>query len=189
MRTLVACPVAARKHYSFPLWVEQTEKYDRLVSVDDPEYALKVEEYGVPYVLFTPVSTRRVGGAAIYGPRHTEAWAAILERADGYTHILSLESDIIAPRDVDILSLMEEHYDDSYDFTCHAYPWRYPHRKGLYAHETGCTIGSIDKWKRALRLTHKDHGVYETIRITDYFRNKDIHIVELEHLGEGDDRF
>lgn len=188
MRTLVACPVAERKHYSFPLWAAATKAYDRLVVTEDEDYIDTIEGYGVPALLFDPVSTFRWGINAIYGPRHTEAWRTIVDNADGYTHILSLESDIIPPQNVDILSIMEENYSEC-DFLCHAYPWRYPGRVGLYVYETGCTLGSVEKWRDALNKTHEKHGVYETVRCVDYFKNKDIHIVQLEHLGEGDDRF
>lgn len=188
MKTLVACPVAERKHYSFPMWAAATGGYDRLVVTEDEDYADTVEGYGVPVLLFEPVSTFQRFAEPIYGPRHTEAWRAIIDNAQGYTHILSLESDIIPPTGVDILSLMEEHYYDC-DFLCHAYPWRYPSRRGQYAYETGCTLSSVEKWREALEKTHEENGLYSTIRCQDYFKNKDIHIVQLEHLGEGDDRF
>jgi hypothetical protein len=105
MRTLVACPYAERKEYALEAWLEATKNYDRLLSIDDAEYAKKVEKMGVPVVAFEPVNPFRMGANAIYGPRFNEAWQAILDKCDGYDYILSLEIDVIPPKDVDILAI------------------------------------------------------------------------------------
>jgi hypothetical protein len=183
MHTLVACPFSKRKLYSLDEWEQATRGHARLMAVDEPEVRKEVKKRGIKFTYFNPVSDFRRGKNAIYGPRFNEAWSAILENADGFTHILSLESDVIPPEGVDIVDLMEHNYDGC-DFLCHGYPWRYPSKLGGFAYETGCTIATVGKWREALEKSHPLQGMYGTIRNIDLFTHKDVQLVELQHLGE-----
>jgi len=180
MRTLVAAPSASRKHYAFDRWEAATRDYDRLLAIDEPDYAERVEALGVPTVTYAAISKRRLGNNAIYGPRFTEAWQAILGASEGYTHILSLESDVIPPEGYDILALMEKEYQP--DFTCHDYPWR-EGRPG-YAFEMGCTIFTRETLKRAIEVCPDEQGMYCIVSNEDFFKRNRIHVVELEHLTD-----
>lgn len=189
MKTLVACPVAKRKHYSLPYWAAATSKwgYDRVVATCEPEYISEIEKLEIPYVLHGIPEKGREGANAIYGPLFNEAWKAIMEIvADGYTHILSLESDVIS--EWDILDIMEEHYDGSVSFVRHGVPWRSIYRRpGGYCYETGCTLASLPDWKKAMSLVNEHGGMrtlYEVVGHPSWFTHKDIKVVELEHMDE-----
>lgn len=178
-----------RKAYCFPQWAAATEGYDRLVAVDEPEAVEFCNGFDVPAILFEPVNDFRRGKNAIYGPRFNEAFQAIMDNAEGYTHIYSLDTDVIPLVD-DSPRIMEENYTDC-DFLCNGVPWRYPSRVGGKAYELGCTFGTVAVFNRALKITHPLQGIYGTIRCIDYFKNRDVELFEVEHLSdepEVDDR-
>lgn len=184
MRTLVAAPVAPRKDYSFQHWAAATAGYDRIVTTEYTDYAKVCEQTGVPAVLFeSPDDPRRKGRHSMHGVKFNVAWQAILDSARGFTHILSLESDII-PVDCDIVALMEENYGPE-DFLCHLHPWRKEyHRPYVKVCEMGCTFGSVEVFKKALDYCFKTgRTLYGQVR-DEPFTHRDIEMVELIHLDD-----
>lgn len=187
MKSLVAAPAASRKHYSLPAWEEATRSYDRLLAISEPEYEPMVREMGIDTILFeVPETANRWGDKAIYGTLFNAAWKAILEHSDGYTHILSLESDVVPIKGVDILKLMEDEYDGSFQFLRHGVPWRAQYRaQGGYCYETGCCFASVDDWKAALELTPTigpKETLYGVIGAPNYLTYKKVNITPLLHL-------
>ena len=183
MRTLVAAPTCERKRDSFPLWTAATASYDRLVAVEtqEREYA---ESLGVPYVLFEPVEHhRRQGRHRICGPLFNQAWEALLAGARGFTHVLSLDTDVIPSED--ILAVMEANYGGTEDFLRHGVPWRSDYqRPGLCAYETSCTLGTVAAWRAALDVTYTRGELatlYGTVGDPNLFTHKDINLVALDH--------
>jgi hypothetical protein len=186
MRTLVAASHARVKDYAFEQWSAATASYHRLLAIEEGEreYA---ESLGVPYVPFSPEENpRRQGRHRICGPLFNQAWTAILSAAGGYTHILSLDTDVIPP--CDILALMEPLYDDTFDFLRHGVPWRTAyHRPGAFAYETSCTLGSVAAWQAALDETYRRGELatlYGVVGDPDLFTHRDINLVQLTHLDD-----
>lgn len=190
MRTLVASPHAEHKDYSFSRWAEATASYDRLLSfhVADSIYARKVQGKGIRTALYMcDPHPRRPGRKAIYGPMYNAAWRAIVDNAEGYTHILSLDTDVIPGGD--ILSAMEAEYDGG--FLRHGVPWRAVYRRpGQYGYETSCTLASIEDWTAALDKAGSLGELctlYEVVGNPHYFHHKDVLLMNLEHLDDGVD--
>ena len=173
MRTLVACPVGRKRDYSLPHWAAATEGYERAVAIDDAKYADRVEHMGIRVLRF-PTSHPWV-------PRcFNDAWRTITHHAEeeGFTHILSLESDIIAPPH--ILKVMEREYEGG--FLCHHYPFRKP-RQGMCA-EMGCTLASTELWRKALSTCPAGVAVYDWFRLSGKFEVQRIEVVELLHMEQ-----
>jgi hypothetical protein len=185
VKVKVACPYAERKAYALPKWLEVTKGYDRLLAIDDAEYAKKVAKMGVPVVAFEPVNPFRMGANAIYGPRFNEAWQAILDTIEGqgYDYILSLEIDVIPPPGVDILEVMLANKGRE-DFLCHGYPWRYPSKLGGNCYEFGCMLTTPEVIKKALSVGDPRSGIYGFTRWIDHFTHRDVDIVKLAHIGD-----
>lgn len=181
MRTLVASPTGSAKAYCFEQWALATNGYDRLVAVCEPDYKATAESLHVPVVMYKKPDDRK----GIYGPMFTAAWTAILARAWDYTHILSLETDVIPPFEWDILEIMEDEYKP--DFTAHGVPWRdcdrYAGRDTL-CYEMGCTIFSVETLRRAIALCPSDRGLYCVTSDAKHFRKHCIDVVELAHVSE-----
>jgi hypothetical protein len=187
MRTLVAAPHGSKKRYSFPAWEAATRPYDRLVAMhsdDDPCYIEEVTGQ-VPVVLFDrpPAPFNRQGRNAIYGPLFNEAWRTILGYAHHhcYSHVLSLETDVIPPEGTDILALMEEHHRG--DFLIHLYPWRASTGRATKADEMGCTLASVPIWRDVLER-HPDDQLYGAFKTDPDYHVTRIDLVELAHLDD-----
>jgi hypothetical protein len=185
---LVAAPVGASKDYALDRWVAATNAYDRLLVTNEPEYTDRIESLGVPWALYTYTPhPRRQGRHAIHGPMYNAAWKAIIANATDYTHILSLESDVIP--EGDILTVMEEQYDEG--FLRHGVPWRSVYRRpGNYAYENACTMATIEDWKAAVAKAEslgELSTVFEVVGHPDYFPHKDILVMKMEHLDDGID--
>ncbi len=184
MKSLVAAPTCRRKGYSLRQWEAATGAYDRLLVTEDGLWAQEVREMGIPCELFAPVShPRRQGRHAICGPLFNAAWEAILAGSEGFTHILALDTDVIPAGD--ILALMESRKGEE-DFLRHGVPWRSDYqRPGCLAHETSCTFGSVEAWRRALDLTYTRGPLatlYGTVGDPALFTHVDIDEMPLEHL-------
>ena len=187
MKSLVVAPHTERKHYALPLWVATTDGYERLLAIeaDEREYAEFVEHrYGVPSVLFVPdEGPRRQGRHRICGPLYNQAWTALLSKANGHTHVLSLDTDVIPSGD--ILALMEAEYGGE-AFLRHGVPWRAAYsRPGVNAYETSCTFASLQWWRAALASTLQVGGLatlYGTVGDPDLFTHRDIDIMCLDHF-------
>lgn len=182
MNTLVAAPTSHRKHYSFHLWEQATRNYPRVMAVNEKHYYEDIKDI-VPTLCFRPVKFTH---GHIYGPRFNEAWQAIYDWARGhYTHILSLESDVIPPDGCDIVSVMESEWEDGLDFLCHGYPWRGSRGRDNLSYEFGCTMFSIEALQRALNAPDGVTGIYGCPN-HDGWKRKKIDVVELRHLDEWD---
>lgn len=184
MRTLVACACHSRKEYSFDLWEQATSSYHRVVALEkgDNSRIIKRVKRMVDVVMFEPIGEFCFSDNPIYGDRFNEAYASILTKCGGYTHMLSLDSDVIPPKGSDILSVMESECDPEYDFIVHGVPWRNKNRKTL-AYETSCTLGSVEAWGKALSVCSKGHNLYRAVRD---FKCKDFHSVDMQHLDASD---
>lgn len=190
MKSLVASPHAEFKDYSFSRWAEATASYDRLLSffIADSLYARKVQEMGIRVVFYDSVpESGRKGRNAIYGPMYNVAWRTIVENAGDYTHILSLDTDVIPSGD--ILSAMEAEYDGG--FLRHGVPWRSCYRRpGLYTYENSCTFAAVEDWAAALDKAD-DLGprctLYEVVGHHDFLPHKDVMLMDIEHLDDGID--
>lgn len=190
MKTLVAAAHAKHKDYSFARWAAATASYQRLLSLstEDAIYARKMEPLGIRTVLYKHIPhPRRPGKKAIYGPMFNQAWRAIVDNAEDYTHILSLDTDVIPSGD--ILSVMEDNYTEG--FLRHGVPWRGCYRRaGQYGYETSCTFASVDDWASALNEAENAGPLctlYEIVGRNDLFKTRDILEMELEHLDDGID--
>lgn len=175
MDTLVACPVSGKKDYCIERWAQATSGFPRLVALDSRErYATRLKKLKLPFVTFDTEDD------SIYGPMFNDAWRAIIENAGARTHILSLDVDVFS--DTDILSLMEENWDDHYSFLCHGVPWRgKPWRKTL-SYEMSCTLGSVPAWREALaRADEKKEPLYRSVHS---FLCKDFTATNLTHLDK-----
>ncbi len=189
MRTLVAAPTTSRKRESFLEWAAATASYERLVVLDDDDadYADTLDMVGVHYIFFTPsTDDKRKGPHRMCGPLFNEAWAALLARADDYTHVLSLDTDVLPPAYCDIVALMENNYHDC-DFLIHGVPWRSIYKKSTrLAYETSCTFATVPIWRKALALALEDtdnRQLYRTVRYP-CFRVREISLVNLEHRND-----
>ena len=187
MKSLVVALHTERKHYAFPLWVATTNGYERLLSLDadEREYAEFIERrYGVPSVLYQPEDDpRRQGRHRICGPLYNQAWTALLSKADGHTHLLCLDTDVIPSGD--ILALMEAEYGDE-AFLRHGVPWRAAYsRPGVKGYETSCTFASVQWWRAALASTYQAGGLatlYGTVGDPNLFTHRDIDTMYLDHF-------
>ena len=169
MKVVVACPVGRKRDYSLARWAEATQDYDRMVAIDDWDYAARVHDMGLHVVRF-PLATPWI-------PTHfNNAWRVLIAAAQEYDYILSLESDIIAPPD--IVEVMFANHEA--DFTCHGYPFR-PPRVGT-CHEMGCTLAERKTWEKAVETTPAGVALYDWFRLGGKFTVNDIDVVELEHL-------
>jgi len=176
-------------------WAAATAHYDRLLVTDEPDYEEVIRNLGVPVVLHEAAEhPTKTGAMRVYGTLLNSAWKAIIENAEGYTHILSLESDVIP--DGDIVSVMEEHYDPEYQFLRHGVPWREAYEKppGRFSYELGCTLASVQDWKKALAKTDdvEPTKIYTVVGVAQAYglTAKNINVCQLEHLDNGiDSRF
>jgi hypothetical protein len=170
MHTLVACPIGTSKLYSLAQWRQATAGYPRLLAVDTRDDCS--EQLGdIPVVFYTgeddPVGHLMRG-------KFNPAWRAIVAAAEGYTHILSLESDVIPPGDIDILAIMEAAFTDG--VLHHAVPWG---RSGSeYGYEMGCTLAAVETWRELLKLKGPLYGTSRSPTVPQY----DINICELAHI-------
>ncbi len=196
MRTVVAAPISRVKDYSLAKWAAATAGHDRFLVTEEPDYMQDIQKYGIPAFHYEPPpvsddipNLRHV----MCGKRYNVAWKRIVELAmdGGYTHILSLEVDVIPPDDVDIVAIMEGEWDGSVDFLIHLYPYRASYnRPGLKCNEMGCTMAKTKTWKWALDNMPKDCTLFWAVRQTRdksprfYFTNKQIDVVELQHLDK-----
>lgn len=188
MNSVVAAPHTIRKHEEFECWAAATSGYDRLLALEASEASYAADiwgEWGIPYVLFEPVETpRRQGRHRICGPLFNQAWSALLDGATGYSHVLSLDTDVVP--DGDILGAMESAYDGSVCFLRHGVPWREAyHRPGQFAYETSCTFGSIEAWRAALDKVQELGGLatlYGVVGDPDLFTHEDVRLLTLHHL-------
>jgi len=177
MRTVVACPVGKAKAYSLADWAAATVGYDRFMVTDEVDFADEVEgDHGIPcYIYEAP--PQQEGVHPMYRARYNAAMRCILRHAEGRSHILSLESDVIPPEGCDILALMEEHYTKG--LLCHGYPWRAEYNRPYNGYEMGCTLGSVEEWASALMWAEANHqSVYGAVRQVTH---TDIDLVQLRH--------
>ena len=194
MNTLVATLSCESKGHAIEEWVAATAGYDRLVATESDAlgWADFLYGFGLRVAFFDPPEVS--GAKAIY--HHSlfnSAWQAILDACE-HEFILSLDSDVSPPKTVDLLALMEDEWDESYDFVAHGVPWRRPYnrhvegREGrLYAYETSCTIARAETWRRALRIAKENRTtLYLTVRQQDKFRLKEILVTELTHHDSPD---
>jgi hypothetical protein len=183
--TLVAAPYHARKLYALDAWAAATSAYERLLSVCDEGGAAHLAERGIPYVVYAEPKSHRVGDKIIYGPHFNAAWQAIIENCDGHTHILSLDTDVIAPPD--ILEVMEAHYTGG--FLIHGVPWREGYLRPGKGYETSCALASVADWKASLARCERERNYYDEPRnlygVVRDMDHTDVDLVELVHLDNG----
>jgi hypothetical protein len=179
MKTLVVAPYGMSKEYAFEQWELSTRNYDRLVAINEEECIPVLENYNVPYVVFT------TDGDTVYTKLFNDAWRALIGASDGYDHLLSIETDIIC--NCDILNLMEENYEGG--FLIHGVPWRKAYgRAGRAAYETGCTLATRELWQRALEFAEgKNDKLYQIIGNHTFFDTDIIDLFEINHLCNGID--
>lgn len=185
MRSLVAAPAHSCKDYAIDKWAAATSQYDRLVAVDseDVDYVKRLNDYGIRSVVYQKTED------TIYGPLFTKAWRTIVDNAEGYTHILSLDVDVIPSGD--ILKLMESQYDQRVSFLRHGVPWREVYRRKGCTYEMSCTFALVSDWERAVEFSEKSEGkfrLYEIVGHPSFYTHKDIYLMELEHMDDGIDR-
>lgn len=187
MTTLVAAPIARCKDYSLALWAAATEGHPRLLATEETDYLGVIESHGIGAVHYTAPSTPDLTPFrhVMCSNRFNAAWQAILDNADPHTMVLSLESDVVPPQGVDIVALMEEHWDDALDFLIHLYPYRpsYKRRAGCKAFEMGCTLATTETWRRALRELPATGVLYWAV-YQEKYKSRQIDLVELEHLDQ-----
>jgi hypothetical protein len=184
MTTLVAAPIAPRKDYSLERWAAATDGHDRLLVTEDVSYVDVIKDHGIPAFYFAPPETPDISPFrhAMCSNLFNYAWQAILDNAGDHELLLSLETDIIPPKGVDIVKLMEDNWDGSVDFLVHLYPYRDAyHRPGQRAFEMGCTMATTETWKKALAALPEDGVLYWAVYQPTY-TNKRIEPVQLEHV-------
>lgn len=193
MKTLVAAPICKSKLYSLPQWAAATQGHHRFLVTEEP---------GLVWCLghVAPVSTydppdlegKLLGGHAFHIPRFNAAWEVIIQMAEmfDYTHILSLESDVIPPEGVDIVGLMESQMDDTIEFLVHLYPYRINTARTEKMFEMGCTMARTETWRRAIRDKPENMALYQcpyqTVERNPkfHFKVKTIDLVPLQHIHE-----
>ena len=200
MRTVVAAPTDRVKDYSLAQWAAATAGHDRFLVTTERDYMPDIQKHGIPvfhyepplvpdkpFPIPDPLGTRHI----MCGSRFNAAWSRIvgLAEAGGYTHTLSLEIDVIPPEDIDIVGLMESEWDGSVDFLIHLYPYRPSYKRpGKKCNEMGCTMAKTETWRKALDTMPPTGMLYWAVRQTKdknprfHFTNKQIDIVELQHL-------
>ena len=190
MKTMVAAPICARKDYSLHRWAAATKGHDRLLATEEKSYVPVIESWDIPAVLYEPPPVQQSCFRHVMATnRFNAAWKAIIDSANGHSHILSLESDVIPPEGVDIVQLMENNWTGEEDFLVHLYPYRESYgRPGQRAFEMGCTMAKTETWKHALETLPETAvlywAVYQTKESNPHynFTNRRIEEVELQHL-------
>lgn len=170
MSVLIACSTTAAKDYAFERWldaVRATGCEALMVDATSKKHATMLRKHGVKVASIPPRTTS-------FKENFNLGWKKIVELADGHTHILSVESDIIVPPN--IVDVMLENYTDC-DFLRHAYPWR--PAKGDPCYGMGCTLGTIELWRDAVATVP---AVTINTWLYQNYRCKDIDILKLEHL-------
>lgn len=192
MNTLVAAPTARRKAYSLEQWAAATKGHDRLLVTEEDDF---LEELG-KYAPATSYEAPAYNGPEIFrhemaGFRFNAAWDVIIRFAEvsGYSHVLSLESDVVPANGEDITAVMESQWDDNYDFLCHGYPYRESYnRPGQKCYEMGCTMARTETWRKALKSLPPTGVLYWAVYQTKernprlHFTHRKIDLVELQHL-------
>lgn len=195
MKTLVAAPTARKKAYSLERWAAATKGHHRLLVTEEEDFLDCIEDAGViaAYYEKPPDPDMSSIRHEMCSNRFNAAWEKIISYAEmfDFTHILSLESDIIPPEGVDIVSLMESQWDETVDFLVHLYPYRPSYRrKGTKCYEMGCAMASTKTWRRALDTLPKDAvlywSVYQTPQMNPkyHFNIRRIDLAELQHLDQ-----
>ena len=184
MRTLVAAPFGEGRLSSLDRWAAATEGYDRVAAIDQP-IGEQLEEYGIPYVEFTYDGETPEGARhRICSERFNVAWDAILDYAEQgrYTHVLSLESDIVA--DCDIVALMSENFTEDDDIVRHVYPWGPEYNRPYHkASEMGCTMMTVEALRTALvEARERKSKLYGSVMWTKRLKTRTIEKTELTHL-------
>lgn len=194
MNTLTAAPIARKKLYSLERWAAATEGHDKLLVTEEDDILEEIGKYA-PATLYEKPPDPDISSIRheMCSNRFNAAWEVIISfaEASGYTHILSLESDVIPPEGVDIVELMESQWDDTVDFLIHLYPWRPSYnRPGRKSYEMGCTMARTETWRKALDTMPPTAVLYWCVYQTPeknpkfHFTNKRIDLVELQHVEE-----
>lgn len=184
MNVTVAAPTARLKDYSLPQWEAATRGHRRLLVTEERDYIPVIENMGIRAEYYEPPPPS-------YSPlrhvmcsnRFNVAWAKILEHVDT-EYVLSLETDVIPPEDVDIVEVMKAEWDGTVDFLVHLYPYRSSYnREGQRCFEMGCTLARTDTWMMALALVPPTGALYQA-PYSDYypFTHRRIEPVQLSHL-------
>ncbi len=186
MNTLVAAPTARLKDYSLAQWAAATEGHDRLMVTEETDYIPVIESHGIPALYYEPPDTPDISPFRhiMCSNRFNAAWETIVVHAEesGFSHTLSLETDIIPPEDVDIVKVMEENWDGSVDFLVHLYPYRVSYnRQGQMCYEMCCETATTETWRKALDGLPPTGVLYWAV-YQEKYTNKRIDPVRLQHL-------
>lgn len=192
MNTLTAAPTARKKAYSLEQWAAALRGHDRLLVTEEDDFLEEMGKYA-PATLYEKPTTPDISSMRheMCSNRFNAAWEVIISFAEvsGYTHILSLESDVIPPEGVDIVRLMESQWDDKTDFLVHLYPYRKSYnRPDRKCYEMGCTMAKTETWRKALNGLPPTGVLYWAVYQTPeknpkfHFTNRRIDLVDLQHL-------